>query len=39
MKRKRLGGFQSRKHFSRNAGHHRKNDLRGVMPMRGGIRL
>lgn len=38
-KRYAMHGGHSRKDFSRKAGHHPKNDLRAVNPMRGGIRL
>lgn len=39
MRRRSMGRGESRKSFSRNSGHHRKNDMRSSVAMRGGIRL
>lgn len=39
MKRRSMGRGESRSKFRRSSGHHKKNDLRGFNPMRGGIRL
>lgn len=38
-KRHGMSRGKSRRSFSRNSGHHVKNDLRSIGPMRGGIRL
>lgn len=38
-KRHGMSRGHSKHSFSRHSGHHKKNDLRGLMPMRGGIRL
>ncbi|WNK13311.1 MAG: hypothetical protein [Microvirus sp.] len=37
--RKSMSRGHSKSNFRGKSGHHRKNDLRNVSPMRGGIRL